>query len=62
MLKNNIKQLTNRLAKWVYLKTLDEYSITKPIPIAKVWSRKGNCPICFTGCGSKHKVGCIYKK
>jgi hypothetical protein len=34
----------------------------RPIPVAKNWSRKGNCPICFAGCGSAHKVGCLYKK
>jgi len=34
----------------------------RPIPVAKNWSRKGNCPVCKTSCGSNHREGCIYRK
>ncbi len=26
------------------------------------WMRKGRCPGCFVGCGSKHREGCVARK
>lgn len=58
----NIKHAINRAASYVYFKTMSEYTLEKSIPIAKKYTRKGNCPVCKVSCGSNHNKTCIYKK
>jgi len=34
---------------------------SRKVKNAKVWSRKGYCPMCDVGTGSKHNKKCIFK-
>lgn len=56
-----IRHWINRLASKIYFATMSEYTLRKTIPIARKWSRKGNCPVCMAGCGCNHRKGCVYK-
>lgn len=41
----------------LYLKWINK--IIEPVPKRKkVWSRKGRCPVCKVGTGSKHSKNC----
>jgi len=61
-IKEIIKHFINRLASYIYFKTMDIYTLGKSIPISKTWSRKGSCPVCKVGTGSHHAKGCLYRK
>jgi|GEM_PF-4809624 len=61
---NDVKQIANDLIiignEAIENNTINDISNGR-LNIKKVWNRKGRCPICNVGTGSRHNINCTFK-
>ena len=50
------------LGQWLFYNILDKPKPKDKYKVAKVWSRKGQCPFCNVSTGSKHSKNCRLRK